>query len=233
MFERRLRLRRVAEANKAVSDPPPRALLPPPFSHHHANHRLVDPGATRDGGVHQGFHSPRVRVLAVHTADPQLAVARLVWPRRLAILPFLFSSLGSILFNRLRGGLEVRRVERRRRELARLDERGGGGEAAVGRAPRAALRVLVVVVAEELVARGKGVGAHLARESRVVLGRFLFWVGAAAIRLVVVVVVRGLEAAVAGVLVASALVTHAELLRDGRLLLPVHDATRGYVAHFQ
>ena len=63
------------------------------------------------------------------------------------------------------------------------------------------------------------------------------WVGAAAIRLVVVVVVRGLEAAVAAVpvavFVASALVTHAELLRDGRRLLPVHDATRGYVAHFQ
>ena len=61
----------------------------------------------------------------------------------------------------------------------------------------------------------------------------MFWVGAAAIRLVVVVVVRGLEAAVAGVLVASALVTHAELLRDGRLLLSVHDAARGDVAHFQ
>ena len=62
----------------------------------------------------------------------------------------------------------------------------------------------------------------------------MFRGSAAAIRLVVVVVIiRGLKAAVAGVLVASALVTHAELLRDGRRLLPVHDATRGYVAHFQ
>ena len=64
----------------------------------------------------------------------------------------------------------------------------------------------------------------------------MFLVRAAAIRLVdVVVIIRGLEAAVAGVLVAiaSALVTHAELLRDGRRLLPVHDAARGDVAHFQ
>ena len=118
----------------------------------------------------ESFERSRVRVFAVQAADPELGVARLaavrVLRRRVTPSPlFPPAPLGARLFRDFsRLFCKVRRVERRALELPRVDEFGGGGDAAVGRAPRAARLGRVVVVPEQLVARRERMGAHETRE---------------------------------------------------------------------
>mmetsp|Transcript_7822 Transcript_7822/g.34498 ORF Transcript_7822/g.34498 Transcript_7822/m.34498 type:complete len:205 (-) Transcript_7822:18-632(-) len=168
--KRGVRLFRVSEPDEPVSDPTSGSFLPPALSDHQTDDRLVDPGGAGYGGVDESFQRSRVRVFAVQAADPELGVARhaavRVLRRRVAASPlFPPAPLRARLFREFsRLFRKVRRVERRALELPRVDEFGGGGDAAVGRAPRAARLVRVVVVSEQLVARRERVTAHETRE---------------------------------------------------------------------